>query len=188
MEQIRAFIAIELPPVVRDALDAFSARLAGQVTQGSVRWVKPEAMHLTLRFLGDTAVDLLPRVRQAMDDAAAVSNPLRLRVEGFGCFPNCKRPRVLWAGVAGEVEAARALKENLDKGLTPLGWAAEERPFSPHLTLGRVKDGRALQGQSWPESPPVVDLPVSRIVLVQSDLRPQGPRYTVRHSSSLRSG
>jgi 2'-5' RNA ligase len=185
MEQIRAFIAIELPSVVRDALTAFSTELAGQVSRDSVRWVKPEAMHLTLRFLGDTAVDLLPQVQRAMDESAAASKPFQLRVEGFGCFPTCSRPRVLWAGVTGEVKAAHALKERLDNELALSGWPLEERAFSPHLTLGRVKDSRVLQGQSWPDDVPVLDIPVTTIYLVQSELRPQGPRYTIRHSSSL---
>ena len=188
MEKIRAFIAIELPAAAREALGAFSAELAKQVPQGSVRWVSRDAMHLTLRFLGDTAVDRLLHIEQALDEAAAASKPFQLRVEGFGCFPNCKRPRVLWAGVAGEVKAARDLKEGLDEGLASSGWPAEDRAFSPHLTLGRVKDGRVLQDYSWPDSLPALDIPVNTIYLIQSELRPQGPRYTVRHSSSLRSG
>ncbi len=185
MEKIRAFIAIQLPPEVRSALNVHSQALAAQVPLGSVRWVKPEALHLTLAFLGDTAVSLLPQVQAEMDRASARLVPFALLVSGFGCFPNCRRPRVLWAGISGDVAAARALKAQLDDGLARLGWPTEEREFTPHLTLGRVKDGRLLHDQRWPETLPAYAVPVNRIHLMQSVLRPEGPRYSVRHTSYL---
>lgn len=188
MEIIRAFIAIQLPGTVRDALGALSAELAAQVPHGSVRWVKPEAMHLTLRFLGDIAVNQLPALQMALDVTTAGQPPLQLTTHGFGCFPNCRRPRVLWAGLSGDVAGVRALKERLDGHLAPLGWPAEERAFNLHLTLGRVKDGRLLGDQQWPPDLAALAVPVTTIHLIQSDLRPDGPRYTVRYSSALQGG
>lgn len=188
METIRAFVAIQVPGNVRDALGKLSAELAAQVPAGSVRWVKPGAMHLTLRFLGDTAVEKLPALQAALDATTAGQHTLHLRTSGFGCFPNCRRPRVLWAGLAGDLAGVRTLKERLDGHLVPLGWPAEERAFNPHLTLGRVKDGRSLGDQRWPQDLAALALPVTAIHLVQSDLLPDGPRYTVRYSSALRGG
>lgn len=188
MSQIRAFIAVILPPAVRQALGALAARQAAQVPPGSVRWVKPEAMHLTVRFLGDTAVAALPQLEAAMDSAAAAQDLFELHTQGFGCFPHCRRPRVLWAGLAGDLAAMVALKRSLDTRLVPLGWPPEERAFSPHLTLGRVKDGQALQDQRWPENVPELPIAVTGLTLIRSDLRPEGPQYTVLHHSPLRGG
>lgn len=186
MEQIRAFIAIPLPAAMRNALAEVTARHAADLPRGSVRWVKPQAMHLTLRFLGDTAVSFLPQLQAAMDGAAGAQTIFELSTAGFGCFPNCRRPRVLWAGLAGDLTAVQALKLDLDERLAPLGWPPEERPFSPHLTLGRVKDSRNLQDQRWPADVPVLSLPVTALHLIRSELQPEGPRYTVLHSSALR--
>jgi 2'-5' RNA ligase len=184
-QEIRAFIAIQLNDAIRNGLADFSAGLAAQVPPRSVRWVKPAAMHVTLRFLGDTAVTAIPRLQEAMDRAASGSRPFVLQIEAFGCFPNYRRPRVLWVRIGGDIAAVQTVKQDLDDGLAPLGWPPEKRAYKPHLTLGRVKDSRALQNLDWPAGPPPQSLPVAAIHLVESELRPDGPRYTVRHTSYL---
>jgi 2'-5' RNA ligase len=183
---IRAFIAIHLPADVRDYLGSISADLSGQLPPRALRWVKPDHLHLTLRFLGDTDVTLLPDIYQALDGVTARQQRFDLYLEGFGCFPNCQRPRVLWAGVAGQVAEAAKLKEGIDSALMPYGWDAEKRPFRPHLTIGRVKNARKAIAPSWPESTLRSAIPADAIHLIESELTPDGPIYTLRHSSALR--
>ena len=101
MTTIRAFIAIDLPPAVKTALEDVAATLAGRVPQGAARWVRPEQMHLTLRFLGDTPADRLPALYAALDALAAGRVPFTLHLTEVGCFPNTRRPRVVWVGRGG---------------------------------------------------------------------------------------
>ncbi len=182
---IRAFLAINLPDEVRAYLGELSRELDKQVPARSVRWVKPDRMHLTLRFLGETDVALIPELRRAVDDATKRHQPFTLQLKGFGCFPDCTRPRVLWAGIHDEEEAAIRLKRDIDKALSSFGWEPEKRPFRPHLTLGRIKDSRKLASQQWPADVKPLAIPVSSIHLIESKLRPEGPIYTLQHSSLL---
>lgn len=185
MKKIRSFIAVPLPESTRQALTAVSQELAAIVPQDVVRWVTPESIHLTLSFLGDTAPSTLEEVASGLDKVAANSPPFTLFLDQLGCFPNQRRPRVVWVGLKGEVEALGQLKEAIDQMLLPLGWEPEARAFHPHLTLGRVKgDSRQVR---LPWGSPVVSepLPVAQVDLMESQLRPEGPRYTVRHTSRL---
>lgn len=185
MQQIRAFIAIELPEDARRALGDTARRLAEQLPQGSVRWVRPELIHLTLRFLGDTAVAKLPTIAAALDALGAQHAPFTLALSEAGCFPNRKRPRIIWAGLDGQLAPLQALKRDLDRALAASGWELEDRPFQPHLTLGRVKDSRLLQGVAWQASVERVGVPVTAVVLMESELTRSGPVYTRRHASAL---
>ncbi|MBX3058338.1 MAG: RNA 2',3'-cyclic phosphodiesterase [Anaerolineae bacterium] len=192
-DTIRAFIAIELPPDVKQELGRIGQSLALQMPPRLVRWVQPGNMHLTLRFLGDAArsgfglaVAQLPSLGQQLDELAAHHAPFSLQLGRLGCFPNAKRPRVIWVGIAGAEALLRTLKQDLDERLTPLGWAAEDKPFSAHLTIGRVNDGRLPATLNW--DIPVNPLPftVNAIHLIESRLTPKGPLYTVRHTAVLR--
>jgi RNA 2',3'-cyclic 3'-phosphodiesterase len=185
MDTIRAFIAIELPATVRDYLEAVTADLAAQIKTGTVRWVTPERMHLTLRFLGDTAVAQLPMIYEALDRVAGQQQPFQLQLTQLGAFPNQKRPRVIWVGLEGETAVLTALKPQLDEALLPLGWPPEEKPFRPHLTLGRVKDSRVGQQIKWQSRIGQLAVPVTAVHLIESQLHPDGPRYTIRHSSQF---
>lgn len=182
---IRTFIAVDLPQAVKAYLDQLSAELRQQAPRGSVRWVQPDRMHLTLRFIGETEKNLVNKIGHALDETAAAHRPFNLHLQGFGCFPNCRRPRVLWAGMAGDLQAAAALKRDIDQALIPFGWSPEERPFQPHLTVGRVKDARQLSEQRWPDQIQPLAIPVTSIHFVESELTPQGPIYTIRHRSDL---
>lgn len=185
MATIRAFIAIHLPLDVKAALGDVAGELEGRVPRGTVRWVKPEQMHLTLRFLGDTETGKLPAIQVAMDAVAAANAPFELRLDGIGCFPNMRRPRVIWVGLLGEEARLRSLVSALEKELVTLGWEPEGKPFRAHLTLGRVKDERGAQGADWTADVPSLAVPVAAMHLIESHLRPDGPVYTVRHSSWL---
>jgi 2'-5' RNA ligase len=182
-QTIRVFIAIALPVEVTAALAQLSHTLAQQIPERAVRWVKPDRMHLTLRFLGDTAVSNLATITTELDRITNTCSPFHLHLHEVGCFPNHKRPRVIWAGLAGDERPLQALKRNIDTFLLPMGWEREKRPFQAHLTLGRVKDARSLQQVKWDVPVPKVAWEVTAVHLIESQLRPQGPIYTTRHTS-----
>jgi len=186
MRTIRAFIAIPLSTEVRTLLGAVSQTWAKQVPERSVRWVKPHLMHITLRFLGDTEVASLPTVADTLDRIADRNDAFTLRLDRPGCFPNNKRPRVIWIGLQGQLETARSLKQKIDEALIPFGWEREDQSFRPHLTIGRVKDSRKVRGIRWEANIEPLAVPVQAIHLIESALLPAGPVYTVRHKSILR--
>jgi 2'-5' RNA ligase len=182
---IRAFIAIELPQTVKQELAQVSAGLAQQVAERAVRWVQPEKMHLTLRFLGDTAVPQLPILTHQLDDLATQHKPFNLHLGGLGCFPNRQRPRVIWAGLVGDEAALQSLKRELDERLSPLGWLPDDKAFQAHLTLGRVNDGRQLTQIKWDTAVKPIAFTVKEVHLIASRLTPKGPHYTVQHTAVL---
>ncbi len=183
MSTIRAFIAIRLTPPVEHALADITRALALTMPRDGARWVRPEQIHLTLRFLGDTPVAQLDPIRKAMDAAVTGALPFSLRLSGVGAFPDRRRPRVIWAGLDGEINRLHSLKSALDAQLTLLGLPPEDKPFRAHLTVGRVKDQRAVEGIEWSVNVPPIELSVTAIYLIESQLRPDGPIYTERHAS-----
>jgi 2'-5' RNA ligase len=185
MATLRAFIAIELPSAVRASLGDVAAALAPGLPTGAVRWVRPEAMHLTLRFLGDTPTGSLPELAAALDTLAEGHAPFNLHLAGLGCFPNPRRPRVLWVGLAGDEARLAALKAGLDGALASLGRPPEGKPFRAHLTLGRVREEGGVRDFRPDVAVPELAVPVTSIVLMESELRPDGPRYTARHRAEL---
>jgi 2'-5' RNA ligase len=187
-QKIRLFMAIELPDVVKDVLAETAVRLSKNVPDPAVRWVDRAQMHLTLRFLGDTAVAQLPTLQDQLSQLTARHPAFHLRLDGLGAFPNRKRPRVVWAGLAGELAVLQAMQAELEDRVVQLGWTREERPFSPHITLGRVKDGSRVQELDWSVRLAELGMMVTAVQLVQSELRPSGPVYTVRHVAYLGRG
>ena len=139
MEQIRSFIAIELPAEVRLALGNLIAGLkSGQSSR--VRWVAPDSIHLTLKFLGNITADRIEPITGAIREGAQGIDPFWLEVKGLGAFPNLRRVQVAWAGVSGETTKLNQLQKRIDLNLAGIGFMPEKRPFSAHLTLGRVRD------------------------------------------------
>jgi len=185
MKTIRTFIAIPLPAEVKNYLSDLNHVLATQVPEHTVRWVKPQLMHITLRFLGDTATVLLPSLSDTLDKIAAKRDAFTLNLDRLGCFPNHKQPRVIWVGLTGQLDAVRVLKREIDRALAPLGWEQENRAFRPHLTLGRVKDTHKLRDIRWETDVESLTIPVKAIHLIESELLPTGPIYTVRHRTVL---
>jgi 2'-5' RNA ligase len=179
----RLFVALEPPEPVRRRLAALQAELrraAGRAAD-EIRWVAPESVHLTLQFLGAVPEERVAGIEAALRGAAADARPLALEVKGAGGFPNARRPRVLWAGLAGDLGPLAALAADLGGRLAPLGFPPEGRPFSPHLTLGRARDGRgapgiagALASVAQAEGAP---WRASELFLVESHLSPRGPRH-----------
>ncbi len=190
-KKLRAFIAVELPPAARDAVEGVIRDLRARTGDG-VRWVRPEGVHLTLKFLGDIDAYTVPALSQALDRCAAPAAPFDLCLEGVGAFPNARRPRVVWVGLGGGLEALLGLQQSIEGELEALGYARERRAFTPHLTLGRVRDrlpptqGRALSEALGVVSvQPGVGMPVREVSLIKSDLRPSGAVYTRLHAAGL---
>jgi RNA 2',3'-cyclic 3'-phosphodiesterase len=182
---LRTFIAVELPSEVRRHLFQTGKKMALNIPDRAVRWVAPENVHLTLRFLGDTPEDKVSAVTAELDQITHGFPPFSLHLDELGCFPNRKRPRVIWAGLSGGLKTLNALQSRIETAVQALGWPEEGRPFQPHLTIGRVKDSRQAAELLWDEKLDNYDVPVSAVNLIESQLRPQGPLYTIRHSSLL---
>lgn len=183
---MRLFIAVGLDEVIRQNLSKAQERLRS--ARCSVKWVQPELMHITLRFLGEVEEQRIPQLQEVMAAAASGIAPFGLAVVGLGAFPERGAPRVLWAGVRDNGSLA-TLNHRLEEGLRRLGFAPEERPFSPHLTIGRVKDPRganALRGPLAAEGASEFgSCTISELVLMQSVLSPAGPTYTPLHRQKL---
>jgi 2'-5' RNA ligase len=181
----RLFVALDPPDPVRRRLAALQAELrrASGRAADEVRWVAPENVHLTVQFLGAVPEERVAGIEAALRAAAADARPLALEVKGAGGFPNARRPRVLWAGLAGDLAPLAALAADVGRRLAPLGFPPEERPFSPHLTLGRAREGRgapglagALAHAAQAEGAP---WRATELLLFESHLSPKGPRYEV---------
>jgi 2'-5' RNA ligase len=183
---LRLFVACELPPEARDALGQVQSSLR-EAGAGRLRWVRPEGIHLTLKFLGAVAPDKAQRVIDAL--AAAIVEPftLNLRFDRLGSFGGRARLRVLWVGLAGDVEELAVLAEKVERALGTLGFPRENRPFAPHLTLARVPDDMGIEERSRLSDlvaayklPPMPSLSISEVSLMQSFLLPTGARYEQR--------
>jgi RNA 2',3'-cyclic 3'-phosphodiesterase len=184
-EQIRTFIAIELDDPQKNALAELQSRLKREPGSNAIRWVTPDNIHLTLKFLGNVAAEKQPTLHDAIASACAGSAPFVLRLDGVGAFPNAHRPNVIWVGMEGDVETATKLAKKIDDACTLLGFPSEERPFSPHLTLGRVKrDASARDRQAIGEmlaqaqAHDLGECHVEGVCVMKSELRPVGSVYT----------
>jgi 2'-5' RNA ligase len=147
-----------------------------------VVWVAPENFHLTLKFLGGIDTGRVPDVDKALADAVAGRSPFQLTLRGLGAFPSVGRPRIIWAGIADGAAELAAVAARVDHALVPLGFPAEERPFSAHVTLGRVRtprrNPRLSQALSAAADVELITVPVARVSLMRSDLSPRGARYS----------
>ncbi len=139
MEQIRCFIAIELPDEIKTGLVQLQAQLKSG-DQPWVKWVDPYSIHLTLKFLGNVAVDRIGKITGAMGEAVQGASPFHLEVKDLGVFPNLRRVQVAWVGLSGEVDKLVQLQQRIESNLAGLGFAPEPRRFTPHLTLARLRD------------------------------------------------
>lgn len=182
MEKIRTFIAVPLPPeIIREfTLLVDSLR---RYSQG-IRWVKPASIHLTMKFLGNLTAGEVTKVFEGMNDVFRESHPeFSLTVGGLGAFPNIKRPRVLWVGMKGTgYESLCNLQSQIETVLGERGFPRENRKFSPHFTVGRIKSLQNIQElmERFTQYPfPKKILTVKRIDVMKSILRPGGAVYSV---------
>lgn len=182
--ELRLFIAVELPQEWTEALAATQAALRRRGLE-RLRWVRPEGIHLTLKFLGNVEERRVPELTQALTHAAAGSAPLRLDLGEPGVFGPPARPRVVWRGVRGDLAALTRLWQAVEAQVGPLGFPQERERFSPHLTLARVPqdvpgDTRAAIGAALKDTRASGASPllVQEIALMRSQLGPGGARYT----------
>jgi 2'-5' RNA ligase len=191
MEQIRAFIAIELPEKIKVELEKIEARLKLE-NPAPAKWVEPDSIHLTLKFLGNIAADRTGEIIAAMKKAAGDISPFQLKVEGPGVFPNPRRVQVAWVGLGGELETLGELQERMESEMEKLGFTRETRKFTPHLTLARVRDQatpdeRQRLGKIITEIDfKAGNIDVNTICLMKSQLTRQGAIYTRIGSVSLK--
>ena len=182
--RIRSFIAIPVPSAGIRALEDAVKRLDSTDIGGSVRWVRPEGIHLTLKFMGDIQAEMAERILVALPPAAAQFPPFELSISGLGVFPNPRRPRVLWAGVHGDLEILAALQLAVDDAVGKLGLPKEQRSFNPHLTLGRVrrdvpegqlrKIGETVADGEFPGAP---SWTADTVNLMRTELGPGGSKH-----------
>ena len=189
---IRAFIALELPESAREALGGVQKQLSPAGGK-DVKWVRPEGIHLTLKFLGNIDEAQVEKVAQETAQAAAGCPPLTLKMKGVGAFPGVSRPRVVWVGLTGDVERLARLAADLEGRLSRLGFAPEGRPFTAHLTLGRVKEFGRARGAKSALGEAIVNLSgldieefqATELILFRSELKPGGAVYTRLRSTHL---
>ena len=184
MEQIRSFIAIELPDELKSALARLQAQMKS-TTQAPVKWSDPYAIHLTLKFLGNIGIDKIDEITRAIESAARGIPPFHLEVKRLGVFPNPRRVQIAWVGISGEVDHLSQLQQHIESNLARLGFAPESRAFTPHLTLARLRDraslderqsfGQLIAGTSFEK---VFGFNVDSIDLMRSQLTREGAVYS----------
>jgi 2'-5' RNA ligase len=195
---IRSFIAIELPPEVLDSLATTQHEVQRRLGPAgrSLRWTRPECIHLTLQFLGEVRISLIGPIAVAMEKAAHGIRTFTLQTDMLGVFPNPRRPRVLWVGLRGDLEVLKKLNDATAEQLKPLGFAPDQS-FSPHLTLARVRedsrpdDRAAVAALVAPGGQPAarpVTFDVQGVSLMRSELSPGGSIYTEQKYVKLAGG
>jgi RNA 2',3'-cyclic 3'-phosphodiesterase len=178
--EIRAFIAIELPSEVKTFLGDMTSFL--KKLGGDVKWVRPDGIHLTLKFLGNIPTDLIEEIERAAKPVFSAHPVIGVGIKGLGAFPTLKRPRVIWAGCQDSKDRLPPLVAQIEDVLQPLGFAKEKRVFNPHLTLGRVRSNdriadlvAAVKEKTDVTGPSFV---ADHAVLFESVLSPSGAQYS----------
>ena len=191
MESYRLFVAVPLSPELRERVAAFQQRLVSRLSTNALKWTRKEQLHLTLAFLGNVEAVRVDEVKAALAKACEGFLPLDLSLESAGCFPNFKRPSVIWIGVGGAVSHLCTFGDSLRRELGPFCERPEKRPFNAHLTIARTREapmkelariGASIQSL---QMEPLGAWRVGEIHLVRSELLREGPRYTVLQSVRL---
>ncbi len=191
MGLLRAFLAAEIPCNLQDSIQTATAGLRQLLGGDLVRWVPVRNVHLTLKFLGDVSPSSLDLIEHMLQIEAGRYQPFEARVEGFGCYPNPRRPRILWVGLLAPPSLA-SLQRDLDAASARLGYPSEDRDFSPHLTIGRVRQSASASEiqkiRNEVERVQVGNLGTTRVEaihLFKSDLLPTGSVYTKLFTAPL---
>jgi 2'-5' RNA ligase len=183
METIRAFIAIEIPTGTKKELEEIESTLKSR-NSTPAKWVNPESIHLTLKFLGDVSTEKVSVILDNIGKGVVGIRPFRLQLSGLGVFPNATRTQVVWAGITGDMDRLAQLQSNIEAEMEKQGFPREKRKFSPHLTLARVRNhatqdekkslGTLVTGTSFTGS----FIEVGSVNLMKSHLTRQGALYT----------
>ncbi len=185
--EIRCFVALNLPPELKGRLAELEARL--KEARADVSWVKPENIHLTLKFLGGVEETRIPLIKRAIQEGLHGEGPLVLSLAGLGVFPNPRSPRVIWVGVEGDTERTEKLQKRLEQALEEVGFPREARSFSPHMTLGRMRSRQGTAGLMELVGRlgeyRAGSIQAESIELMRSQLHPAGAIYTILESFPL---
>ncbi len=185
---MRTFIAVGISSEVREKI----AQIQAEFRKGDpdVKWVEPENLHITLRFLGEVSEDKLSGVIEKIRLATAGISNFRAHIFGLGGFPNLKSPRVVWVGVGEGKEELKNLSERIEENLSYLGFAKEKRGFSAHLTIGRVRSPRKreklVKKIEELERHDVGEFSVDRVLVMESQLSSKGPTYRIIEEVNLK--
>jgi 2'-5' RNA ligase len=185
---IRLFIAWPLPHQVEQELGRISFLLKQK--NGRVSWVASKNIHLTARFLGDTDEKVVPNIGALINEVAKSSRPVECTLDRLGAFPDLNRPRVIWVGLAGDIESLQKMADRLETGVRQLEFAEEPKRFRPHLTLARVREQQQLDGlimavRQFRLTP--MPFTFDKLVLFKSTLTPSGSIYERLHEAALHS-
>jgi 2'-5' RNA ligase len=179
--KIRSFLAFELPLEIKGIV----ARVSDELRQSTLdaKWVKPNNIHLTVVFMGDIETDDIPAIGEETKKVCLTHGAFDISLNGMGCFPNMRKPRVIWLGLDGDLERMSCFRDALQERLIPFGIKEEKRRFKPHLTLGRFRrpkkiDSKGLELLSGYEDVPSPVCLLKELVLFKSDLNPGGAKYT----------
>ena len=191
MDTLRTFIAVDFPIEIKAKIEEITTYFKTQLPSKVIKWVDANNMHLTLKFMGETPANQLEPIKRAMQQVVNTFPIFEIAIENLGMYPNAKKPRVVWLGISGEKNLI-SLHKQIDQALKEIGIQPERRPFSPHLTVGRVR--RSVD----PESVIIVGktlsefkvstlgrVTINEVVYYQSELTPQGPNYTILQSTPL---
>ena len=186
-ESFRGFIAIPSPSALRQRVEKMQAEL--RKLSLDVKWVLPEQLHLTAKFLGETPASILNELKETLNRIAQEFHAFSFSVDRLGAFPNLRRPRVLWVGGPETPPAAQPLIQSLEEVVSRFGFPKENRPFKAHLTLGRFRSPKGCEKlEKWILENPLSwreEFPCDRLILFQSTLTSQGPLYAPLHEVSL---
>lgn len=187
---MRTFIAIELPKEIKDYLGKLEEKL--KTTQADVKWVKPENIHLTLKFLGEIDDKKLEKINLILDDVAREKSPYKIQITSIGAFPKLDFLRVIWAGVDRGDAETKEIAKTLEEKIQKIGIPKEERAFSSHITIGRTRSTKNRE-KLVQELKNIADcsrenleFSVTKIILYKSTLTPQGPIYEVLKEANLK--
>ncbi len=187
---LRSFLAIELPAAILHRIGEVQEYLKS--SKADVRWVNPENIHLTLKFFGNIEESQIDSIIKMIEKPAHATPPIVINARGIGAFPGLKNPRVIWVGLTDERKDLISFQKRLDEALRHTGFQPEDRPFHPHLTLGRTRSNRGkdelVRGMDRYREETFGSFQVDRVVLFKSDLTPRGSIYTKLREVSLGEG
>ena len=180
MDEIRSFIAIEVPGALKSRIEELQREL--RRTDADAKWVRPEAIHLTLKFLGSIPEEAVEKISRALAPIISAWVPFEIRIHGMGGFPSSRNPRVVWVGLDRGKGDVHSLQQAIEGPLAELSFPPEDRPFSPHLTLGRVRSsrGKSALAQVLEKNKEVEigNFRAGEVFLFRSELKPSGAVYT----------
>ena len=178
-DTIRAFIAIPLDPKIQHSIECMQDHL--KKSNNDIKWVKPENIHITLKFLGDVTTEQINSVKQTLSNCTHNTRPFKVELSQLGAFPNIECPRTLWIGLKDSKQQLNRMAVSLEIALGKIGFQDDQRPFSPHITIGRIRSSKNIDALAQSTSSYQISenctQTISKIILFQSTLTSEGPIY-----------